>query len=263
MLQKISFCLCAGSPYKWQRQQQSNNKIIINQHHVMRYTIFSLGVLSISSIASRLGCFEVQLSCYFFLMPDAAGPQAPKRLLAGCRVSGTFGELIANPDPARRHCVPKRLFGNVLNAVSHGKHRIQLDDGSLLECFSNRLRMESSSASIPPDALPVQSNVVNANAPPRTQEDIDAAEEQLIEAIEDSHEEKEHIVPPEHDDDDSTSEEHVALEGEGEATQPAAEVDPNGQMSGEIPTAAAQVEEVRTYAQWKERKRFGSCWGKW
>ncbi len=199
----------------------------------------------------------------FFLMPDAAGPQAPKRLLAGCRVSGTFGELIANPDPARRHCVSKRLFGNVLNAVSHGKHRIQLDDGSLLECFSNRLRMESSSASIPPDALPVQPNVVNANAPPRTQEDIDAAEEQLIEAIEDSHEEKEHIVPPEHDDDDSTSEEHVALEGEGEATQPAAEVDPNGQMSGEIPTAAAQVEEVRTYAQWKERKRFGSCWGKW
>ncbi len=29
-------------------------------------------------------------------MPDAAGPRAPKRLLAGCRISGTFGELIAN-----------------------------------------------------------------------------------------------------------------------------------------------------------------------
>jgi hypothetical protein len=56
LLLKISFCLRAGSPYKWQRQQQRNSKIIINQHipkflfslllipalcyHVMRYTIF-------------------------------------------------------------------------------------------------------------------------------------------------------------------------------------------------------------------------------
>jgi hypothetical protein len=148
-------------------------------------------------------------------MPDAAGPRAPKQLLAGFHVSGTFGELIANPDPAKRCCVCKRLFGNVLHAVSHGKYHIQFDDGSLLECFSNRLRMESSSASIPPDALPVQPNVVNANAPPHAQEDIDAAEEQLFEAIKDSHEEEEHIVPPEH-------------EGEGEAAQLAAEVDPNG-----------------------------------
>jgi hypothetical protein len=195
------------------------------------------------------------MSIYFFSMPDATGPRAPKRLLAGCHVSGTFGELIANSDPAKRRCVHKRLFGNILNAVGHGKYHIQFDDGSLLECFSNRLHMESYSASIPPDALPVQPNVVNANALPRAQEDIDAAEEQLIEAIKDSHEEEEHIVPPEHDDDDSTSEEHVAPEGEGEAAQPAAEVDPDGRMPGQLPTAATQVEEVRTYAQRKERAK--------
>jgi hypothetical protein len=143
--------------------------------------------------------------------------------------------------------------------VAFAKYHIQFDDGSLLECFSNRLHMESSSASIPPDALPVQPNVVNANAPPHVQEDLDAAEEKLIEAIKDSHEEEEHIVPPEHNDDDSTSEEHVAPEGGGESTQPAAEVDPNGQMPGQLPTAAVQVEKVRTYAQRKERAK-GKGW---
>jgi hypothetical protein len=67
-------------------------------------------------------------------------------------------------------------------------------------------------------------------------------------------------VPPEHDDDESNSEESLGLEGEGEeaqpeATQPTAEVDPNGQMPGQLPTGVSQVEEVRTYAQQKERAK--------
>jgi len=67
-------------------------------------------------------------------------------------------------------------------------------------------------------------------------------------------------VPPEHDDDESNSEESLGPEGEGEeaqpeATQPTAEVDPNGQMPGQLPTGVSQVEEVRTYAQQKERAK--------
>jgi hypothetical protein len=128
--------------------------------------------------------------------------------------------------------------------------------------------MESSSASIPPDALPAQPNVVNSNLPPRAQEDIDAEQEQLIEAIEDSHEEEEHIVPPEQADDESEGDDDDAQPGAeavqpgAEAAQPAAqavqlaaEVDPNGRMPGQLPTGAAQVEEVRTYAQQKERAK--------
>jgi hypothetical protein len=121
--------------------------------------------------------------------------------------------------------------------------------------------MESSSASIPPDALPAQPNVVNSNLPPRAQEDIDAEQEQLIEAIEDSHEEEEHIVPPEQadeseGDDDDTQPGAEAVQPGAEAVQPAAQaVQLAAEVDGQLPTGAAQVEEVRTYAQQKERAK--------
>jgi len=34
--------------------------------------------------------------------PPPTGPRAPKQLVSGCHVSGTFGELITNPDLAKR-----------------------------------------------------------------------------------------------------------------------------------------------------------------
>jgi hypothetical protein len=101
-----------------------------------------------------------------FIMSANAESRAPKQLTDGCRVSGTFGELIPNPDPAKRRCVHKRLFGNVICAVGHGKYKVAFDDGVALECFSSRLHAETLSTSIPPNVLPPQADIATANVPP-------------------------------------------------------------------------------------------------
>ena len=122
----------------------------------------------------------------------------------------------------------------------------------ILECFSNRLGMECASASIPPDALPLQVDVVGTNLPPHAQEDVEADQEQIIESLKDSHEEEEHILPPAHGDSDSSTVDPDVPEGSGE-------VDPKGQMPGQLPAAATQVEEVRSYAQCKEQAKESIC----
>jgi hypothetical protein len=102
--------------------------------------------------------------------------------------------VISNPDPTKRQCVHKWLFGNVICAVGQGKYKVAFDDGVVLECFSNRLHVEMLSTSIPPDVLPPQADVVAANLPPRAQADIDQEADQVIEAMEDSHKEEEHLL---------------------------------------------------------------------
>jgi len=61
-------------------------------------------------------------------MSANAESHAPKQLTTGCHVSRTFGQLIPNPDPKKRQCVCKRLFGNVICAVGHGKYEVAFDD---------------------------------------------------------------------------------------------------------------------------------------
>ncbi len=56
------------------------------------------------------------------------------------------------------------------------------------------MHAESSSTTIPPDVLPPQADVATANLPPRAQADIEEEADRVIESIEDSHEEEEHIL---------------------------------------------------------------------
>ena len=93
-------------------------------------------------------------------------PTSRKRLVVGCCVSGTFGELIPNPDPNKRQCVRKRLVGNVLHAVGHGKYMVAFDNGETIECCSNRLHVERTTSSIPPDVPPQQAIERPTNVPP-------------------------------------------------------------------------------------------------
>jgi hypothetical protein len=172
-------------------------------------------------------------------MSANAESRAPKRPTAGCHVSGTFGELISNPDPTKRRCVCKRLFGNVICAVGHGKYKVAFDDGVVLECFSNWLHAEMLSTSIPPDVLPPQADVVAGNLTPRAQADIDQEADRAIEAMEDSHEEEEHLLQPEDDESNDEIKRDQPIEGQEQH-------DPEGQMPGQLPAAVTQVEEVRT-----------------
>lgn len=93
-------------------------------------------------------------------------PTSQKRLVVGCCIYGTFGELIPKPDPNKRECVHKHLIGNVLHAVSHGKYMVAFGNGETIECCSNCLRIERTTSSIPPDAPPQQAIKRPTNAPP-------------------------------------------------------------------------------------------------
>ncbi len=146
-------------------------------------------------------------------------PTSRKRLVVGCRVSGSFGELIPNPDPNKKRCVCKRLVGNVLHAVGHGKYMVAFDNGETLECCSNRLRVERSSSSIPPDNPPQQAIARPSNAPPRAPELVAQEESDVIEATEDTHEDEEHIPPPADEDEDDGDPSNDTEEGQGEADQ--------------------------------------------
>jgi hypothetical protein len=151
-------------------------------------------------------------------MSDAAPEHASrKRLLAGCRVSGSFGVLIPNPDSNKKRCIHKRLVGNVLHAVGHGKYMVAFDNGETIECCSNCLCVEARTSAIPPDVPPKQVVERPANAPPRPLAVVEQEIAELIEATKDSHEDEEHIPPPQDEDDDDTGDDTA---GDVEDVQP-------------------------------------------
>ncbi len=75
----------------------------------------------------------------------------PKRLLTGARISGPFGEFFDNPDPNIRRRKRQRIYGTVTGACGERKYTIKFDCGKILECFSNTLRLENATASLPPE----------------------------------------------------------------------------------------------------------------
>jgi hypothetical protein len=86
----------------------------------------------------------------------------PKRLLTGARVSGPFGDFYDNPDPNIRRRKRLRIYGIVTGACGERKYTVQFDSGQVLECFSNTLRLETATASLPPEE--VQAAVADVEA---------------------------------------------------------------------------------------------------
>jgi len=87
-------------------------------------------------------------------MSEAAATRE-KWLRSGTRVSGAFGDFYANPDPNIRRWKRQRIFGVVQEACGPRKYKILFDSGVVLECFSNTLRVEAASTSVPLDELQV------------------------------------------------------------------------------------------------------------
>ena len=112
-----------------------------------------------------------------------------KHLTPGQRVSGSVGEKIPNPDPKQRRQHRKRLFGNVLDECGSKRYRVQFDDGKVRECPANILRIERSSAFLPPDERP------SPPAEPQQEQDINPdpdlaeAEDELGDALKEGDEE--------------------------------------------------------------------------
>jgi hypothetical protein len=77
-----------------------------------------------------------------------------KHLDVNCHVSGKFGELLPAEDDNRRQ---KRahLFGTVIAAIDYNHYCVLFDNNEAKECYSNSLRVEAATASLPPDLPPL------------------------------------------------------------------------------------------------------------
>ena len=65
----------------------------------------------------------------------SSSSRSVRRIAAGARVSGTFGELQSNPNPNIKRRVKKRVFGNVIGAVDAKKYRVDFDNIGVLEVY--------------------------------------------------------------------------------------------------------------------------------
>ena len=112
-----------------------------------------------------------------------------KRLTPGQRVSGSVGEKIPNPDPKQRRQHRKRLFGNVLEECGSKRYKVQFDDGKIRECPANILRIERSSAFLPPDERPSPPAEPQQEQDTSTDPDLAEAEDELGDALKEGDEE--------------------------------------------------------------------------
>jgi hypothetical protein len=158
-----------------------------------------------------------------------------KQLLAGCHVSGSLGQLIPSPDPNKNRCICQWLFDNVVSAVGPGKYLVACDNDEMMECPFNHLHVESRTSTIPPDVPPIQALQRPAGAPPQAIAAAEREMDELIQAIEDSHEDNKHLPP--------AQQVH----------------DPDGRMPGQVTTVATVQQKLRTYTQWKEAAKEKIC----
>jgi hypothetical protein len=65
-------------------------------------------------------------------------PSRPRSLATGVRVSGPFGELVANPNGHKRR-VRSRICGVVVGAVGENKYKVRFENDKEIDCVSSSL----------------------------------------------------------------------------------------------------------------------------
>ena len=166
--------------------------------------------------------------------PSRAVVNRVKRIAPGARVSGKFGDFIVSTDGKRRKRA--RVFGHVIEAAAANKYRVLFDNNITLECFSNSLRVESASSSVPPDVPPPPPQDHSDN--PFEQQRAEAAREQF-EADCQEQEEEEHLPSSSPEAEDEAGEENAAEEEQGGSQE---NPDPEGLMPGQLPGATEAVQ---------------------
>jgi hypothetical protein len=114
-----------------------------------------------------------------------------KRLEAGCRVSGSFGDYVPNPNPNINRRIRMKLYGTIVRAVDKKQYEVLWDNNNTSVVFANSLAKETSFASLPPSFVPLRQQD-NPEMPPTGQEAADAEEEEIIDSQRDQ-EETEHL----------------------------------------------------------------------
>jgi hypothetical protein len=75
-------------------------------------------------------------------------PSRPRSLATGVRVSGPFGELVANPNGHKRHMC-SQICGVVVGAVGENKYKLSFENDKEIDCVSSSLRIESHDIGVP------------------------------------------------------------------------------------------------------------------
>lgn len=183
----------------------------------------------------------------------SSSSRSVRRIAAGARVSGTFGELQSNPNPNIKRRVKKRVFGNVIGAVDAKKYRVDFDNIGVLEVSSNRLRLEAATASLPPDVVPCRRSENLSSLPPVSQAAQDEEEEEAIRDSQQDFDEEEHLPPPAEEEEAEVAREDVNNEEESVNEEDApAGADPNGRMPGQLDNSNS-IEAARSYSQRKQQ----------
>jgi hypothetical protein len=76
-------------------------------------------------------------------------------LSTGAREPGSFGDFYENPDPNIKRREWQRIFGTIQGAFCPKNYWVLFDCGKVVECFSNTLRVETSTSSVPPKELQI------------------------------------------------------------------------------------------------------------
>jgi len=86
-----------------------------------------------------------------------------KRIAVNTRVSGKFGDFIPTGEPGRRKRA--RIYGTIIEAIDTKRYKVLFDNNSLLECYSNSLKVESL-VSLPPDLPVIQPTAITQTQSP-------------------------------------------------------------------------------------------------
>ena len=156
-----------------------------------------------------------------------------KRLASNQRVSGAVGNFIEGPSKRRRR---ERWFGHVLRAVGEKKYLIRFDNGEEKELPSAVLKVEHMIASLPPDVpLPhpvnAQEEAILENAVDEVA-DTEETEDMPVDTPESEEMEEQEAEAAE-------MEEQQAEAAEMEEVGVTEELDTNGRMPGQLPSAGA------------------------
>jgi hypothetical protein len=75
-------------------------------------------------------------------------PSRPRSLTTGVRVSGPFGELVANPNGHKRR-MRSRICGVIVGDVGENKYKVRFENDKEIDCVSSSLRIESHDLGVP------------------------------------------------------------------------------------------------------------------
>ena len=88
-----------------------------------------------------------------------------KRLEAGCRVSGSFGDYVPNPNPNIKRRIRMKLYGTIVRAVDKKQYEVLWDNNKTSIVFANSLAKETSFVSFLLLSFPSDSRITQRCPP--------------------------------------------------------------------------------------------------